>query len=84
MTYLNYRGRMMKENEIYSVERNSQNQIWSVDFHSSWSKLDFQPRNLCLSYPASIMRTLGKDESTFGNIQDLLFTKKGEFSTCTS
>lgn len=73
----------MKENYIYSVERNSQNQIWSVDFHSPWSKLDFQPRNLCLSYPA-ILRTLGKDQSTFGNIQDLFSTKKGKFSTCTS
>lgn len=74
---MNYRGRIIKENYTYFVERNSQDQIWGVDFHSPWSETELQSRNFCSSYSDSKLWTLGKDRSTFVNTQDLFSTKNG-------
>lgn len=59
------------------MERNNQDQIWGVDFHSLWSQMELQSRNFSSPYSASKLWTLGKDQSTFVNTQDLFSTKNG-------
>lgn len=68
-----------ERNYIYSVERNSHNQIYSVDFHNPWSQMELQSRNSSFSqvissqYPDDIR----KGPKYFWKYSRLVFYKKG-------